>query len=125
MIVIQCPYCREERTEEELTFGGEAEIVRPLKPEEVSDKVWTEYLYFRSNPKGIAQEQWCCSGGCGQWFKVARHTVSHEILQVLRYDGVFHENLNAEHNSVSTLSQVPPTLDGDSNEENLNIGGAR
>ena len=54
MIVIRCPYCKEERHEEELTFGGEAEIVRAIDPEKASDEEWTEYLYFRTNPKGVS-----------------------------------------------------------------------
>jgi len=86
MIVIQCPYCGEERHEDELTYGGEAEVVRALEPDTVSDRVWTEYLYFRSNPKSVHHEQWCCSGGCGQWFKVARHTVTHEVMEIATYD---------------------------------------
>ena len=86
MIVIQCPYCGQDRHEEELTYGGEAEVIRPLEPEIASDADWTEYLYFRDNPKGILYEQWCCSGGCGQWFKVARDTVSHRVLEVVTYE---------------------------------------
>lgn len=86
MIVIQCPYCGQDRHEDELTYGGETEIIRPLEPENTDDKEWTNYLYFRNNPKGIHHEQWCCSGGCGQWFKVARNTVSHEVLEITTYD---------------------------------------
>jgi len=86
MIIIQCPCCGEDRHEEELTFGGEAEIIRPQEPATVSDQVWTDYLYFRANPKGTHHEQWCCSGGCGQWFKVARDTVTHEVLEVVKFD---------------------------------------
>jgi sarcosine oxidase subunit delta len=84
MIVIRCPYCGEQRTEDELTYGGEAGIARP--GEGASDEVWTDYLFMRTNPKGAHAEQWCCSGGCGQWFKVLRHTVTHEIAEVRRYD---------------------------------------
>jgi sarcosine oxidase subunit delta len=84
MILIQCPYCLEQRTEEELTYGGEADILRP-EPE-ASDQQWTQYLYFRNNPKGLLNEQWCCSAGCGQWFKVTRDTVSHEVSEVIRFD---------------------------------------
>jgi sarcosine oxidase, subunit delta len=87
MILIRCPYCAEQRTEEELTYGGEAGLVRP--PESCADEAWTDYLYMRNNPKGIHHEQWCCSTGCGQWFKVARHTVTHEVTQVLRFDQSF------------------------------------
>lgn len=86
MIVIECPYCGEERHEEELSYGGEAEVVRALEPAQASDQEWTDYLYFRTNPKGVHQEQWCCSSGCGQWFKVARDTVTHEVLEIVRYD---------------------------------------
>lgn len=85
MLIITCPYCREERTESELTFGGEAEVIRPAVPDAVSDEKWTEYLYFRDNARGAQAEQWCCSGGCGQWFKVVRNTVNHEVLRVVPY----------------------------------------
>lgn len=84
MIVIRCPYCREQRTEEELTYGGEANLLRPA--ESVSDEQWTDYLFMRANPKGLHHEQWCCSAGCGQWFKVARDTVTHLIVQVCTFD---------------------------------------
>jgi len=86
MIIIRCPYCHEQRTEEELTYGGQEGIARPEAPHEASDAQWTEYLFMRANPKGVHREQWCCTAGCGQWFKVARHTVTHEILEVRRFD---------------------------------------
>jgi sarcosine oxidase subunit delta len=88
MLIITCPYCREERTELELTFGGEADVIRPAVPGVVSDEKWAEYLYFRDNRKGAQAEQWCCSGGCGQWFKVVRDTVSHQVLCAVPYDHV-------------------------------------
>lgn len=84
MIVIRCPYCKEQRTEEELAYGGEAGIARPS--EGASDEEWTDYLFMRTNPKGLLAEQWCCSAGCGQWFKVMRHTVTHEIREIVRFD---------------------------------------
>jgi len=82
MIVIRCPCCNEQRTEEELSYGGEADIVRPLEPETVSNERWTNYLFMRANPKGKLLEQWCCSAGCGQWFKVIRDSVTHEISAI-------------------------------------------
>lgn len=85
MIVIRCPYCRELRSEEELEYGGEADIVRALHPDAESDADWTGYLYFRKNTKGLHFEQWCCRDGCGQWFKVARDTATHEIFEVLPF----------------------------------------
>jgi sarcosine oxidase subunit delta len=82
MIIIRCPYCGEERTEEELVYGGEDGIKRPLNPEDASDEEWTDYLFTRSNVKGVLTEQWCCAFGCGQWFKARRDSVTHEICEV-------------------------------------------
>ena len=48
----------------------------------VTDAEWADYLFNRDNPKGIHYERWCHSYGCGRWFNVARHTVTHEILEV-------------------------------------------
>jgi heterotetrameric sarcosine oxidase delta subunit len=55
----------------------------------VSDQQWTEYLFMRSNPKGPLAEQWCCAFGCGQWFKVRRDSVTHEISEVVRVNEPF------------------------------------
>ena len=88
MIVIRCPYCNELRHEEELEYGGEADVARP-EPTSASDTDWTDYLYMRANTKGVHFEQWCCRAGCGQWFKVARHTVSHEVTEIIPYDKKF------------------------------------
>lgn len=89
MIVVRCPYCSEHRHEGELEYGGEAEIVRPLESERESDAVWVGYLFMRRNTKGVLLEQWCCRAGCQQWFKVARDTVSHDVREVLPFDGTF------------------------------------
>lgn len=89
MIVIRCPYCGEERGEDELTYGGEADVMRAADPDMVSDAEWTGYLFMRGNPKGAHREQWCCSAGCGQWFKVERHTVTHEVMEVIRFAQTF------------------------------------
>ena len=101
MIFIQCPYCNEERTEDELTYGGEVTIIRPTSPDKATDTEWTEYLYFRTNLRGAQLEQWCCSGGCGRWFKVERDTVSHKVTAVVRYDGQLPKNVDGERIPVS------------------------
>lgn len=84
MISIRCPYCNELRTEEELAYGGEADVVRPLEPHGADSEQWTDYLFMRNNPKGPIQEQWCCAAGCGQWFKVQRDVVTHDVDAVAR-----------------------------------------
>jgi sarcosine oxidase subunit delta len=83
LLVIRCPFCRELRYEEELRYGGEANVVRPARPESATDASWTDYLYFRANPCGELRERWCCAAGCGQWFEVVRDTVSHRVIEVV------------------------------------------
>ncbi|HJO71250.1 MAG: sarcosine oxidase subunit delta [Rhodospirillales bacterium] len=78
MLLIPCPWCG-QRDESEFTYGGEAHIVRPAEPDAVSDTEWADYLFMRTNPKGAHRERWMHVHGCGRWFNVARHTVTHEI----------------------------------------------
>lgn len=86
MIILQCPYCHELRTEQELRYGGETGILRPADPAKASDEEWTDYLYMRPNPKAQIDEQWCCAAGCGQWFKVRRDGVTHAVYAIVRSD---------------------------------------
>ena len=79
MLRIPCPYCG-TRDEGEFVFGGPSHLERPTF--EVDDATWTAYLFFRDNPAGIQCERWAHVYGCGRWFNVARHTLTHEILKV-------------------------------------------
>ncbi len=79
MLKIDCPHCG-PRDEAEFSFGGQSHIARP--DESVDDQTWGEYLFFRDNPKGMHFERWCHTYGCGQWFNVARNTVTHEVTHV-------------------------------------------
>jgi len=81
MMRINCPHCG-KRDEIEFTWGGEAHLVRPLHPEELSDEQWASYLFMRQNPKGLHHERWCHTYGCGQWFNVIRDTQSHKITKI-------------------------------------------
>jgi sarcosine oxidase, subunit delta len=83
VLLIPCPWCG-ERAETEFRCGGEAHIVRPRQPSALSDDAWAEYLFMRSNPKGIHIERWRHVHGCGRWFNLARDTVSDAILAVYR-----------------------------------------
>jgi sarcosine oxidase subunit delta len=76
MLLIPCPWCG-PRNDSEFVAGGEAHVVRP--DDGVSDHRWGEYLYFRSNIKGVQAERWFHSHGCRRWFNVVRDTVTHEI----------------------------------------------
>jgi sarcosine oxidase, subunit delta len=81
MMLISCPYCG-PRDEAEFVCGGTTHIVRP--PLAASDAEWGEYLFYRDNPRGLLRERWRHAHGCGQWFNVARHTVTHAIVSVYR-----------------------------------------
>ena len=86
MLRITCPHCG-QRQETEFTCGGGSHIARPGPPQQVDDARWADYLFFRRNPRGIQYEHWCHTAGCGQWFNVARHTVTHEIKAVYAMTG--------------------------------------
>jgi sarcosine oxidase subunit delta len=83
MLLIPCPWCG-EREETEFHCGGEAHIVRPAEPGALSDDAWADYLFMRTNTKGVHHERWCHVHGCGRWFNVARDTVTDRILEVYR-----------------------------------------
>ena len=63
MLNIDCPYCG-LRDEIEFSCGGEANIIRPVNGNNLSNKEWSEYLFLRYNPKGYFIERWVHSSGC-------------------------------------------------------------
>ena len=83
MILINCPYCG-EREQSEFSNGGEAHVARPKDPDTLSDKDWGQYVFYRSNPKGIFYERWVHSHGCKKWFNVVRNTATDQILKVYK-----------------------------------------
>ena len=46
MLIIKCPWCG-DRDETEFSYGGEADIKRPVAPETLSDEEWGDYLFMR------------------------------------------------------------------------------
>lgn len=80
MLLIPCPYCEMERPEIEFRYAGEAHIARPPDPARLTDAEWVEYLYLRTNPKGVHAERWRHVSGCGRFFNCLRDTVSDRIL---------------------------------------------
>ncbi len=79
MLLIKCPYCG-PRPEIEFSYGGQAHIDRPKDPMALDDEAWAEYLYVRSNPKGLHSERWRHIHGCARFFNAQRNTLSDEIL---------------------------------------------
>jgi sarcosine oxidase, subunit delta len=78
MLLIACPWCG-MRPENEFHYGGEAHIPRPTDPASVDDAAWADFLYMRSNPKGMHAERWRHIHGCGRFFNCVRDTVSDRI----------------------------------------------
>jgi len=77
MLNIRCPFCG-ERNETEFIYGGPIGSNRP-DPATCSDEVWLDYLLNVQNPVGPVEERWWHARGCGDWFTLWRHTVTHEI----------------------------------------------
>ena len=83
MLLIDCPWCG-PRVQAEFSCHGEAHIVRPERPDALSDAEWAEYLHHRANPEGPHHERWVHANGCRQWFNIARDTATDRILSVYR-----------------------------------------
>ena len=78
MLLIDCPYCG-PRPELEFRYGGEAHVARPADPASVDDEAWTQFLYHRTNPRGVHRERWRHTHGCGCFFNAVRDTTTDEI----------------------------------------------
>ena len=84
MLLIRCPYCEAERPELEFTYGGEAHIARPLNPSATTDDEWRDFLYIRSNSRGIHFERWRHMHGCGRFFNAVRDTVTDKFVMTYK-----------------------------------------
>ncbi len=84
MLLIHCPYCDENRPELEFRNAGEAHIARPLDPSTLDDHAWADFLFNRTNPKGLHVERWRHVHGCGRFFNAVRHTVSDKLLRTYK-----------------------------------------
>jgi sarcosine oxidase subunit delta len=83
MLQIQCPYCG-VRPESEFAYGGEAHIARPTDPSTLNDDQWAEFLYMRTNTKGVHAERWRHARGCNRFFNALRDTTSDRFLAFYR-----------------------------------------
>jgi sarcosine oxidase, subunit delta len=83
MLLIDCPFCG-ARPEIEFHNRGEAHVARPNDPSSVSDEDWAEFLYMRTNPKGVHAERWRHTHGCGRFFNALRDTVSDKFLAIYK-----------------------------------------
>jgi sarcosine oxidase, subunit delta len=79
MLLIACPYCG-PRPEIEFRCGGEAHLQRPAPEVQLDDAQWADFLFYRTNPKGLHAERWLHAHGCQRWFNVLRDTESDRIV---------------------------------------------
>jgi len=83
MLLITCPYCG-ERPELEFAHGGEAHVQRPRNPAQVDDQAWANFLYMRTNTKGVYAERWRHAHGCGKFFNALRDTTTDRFVATYR-----------------------------------------
>ena len=83
MFVIHCPWCG-PRDQSEFSYGGEAHISRPTDSGDMSDAEWAEFVFMRTNAKGLFAERWNHAAACRRWFNLLRNTSTDEILAVYR-----------------------------------------
>jgi len=79
MLLIECPYCG-KRPELEFSHGGQAHVARAKNPADVSAQEWTDFLYMRSNIKGVHAERWRHTHGCGRFFNALRDTTTDHFV---------------------------------------------
>lgn len=80
MLLIHCPYCDDTLPELEFAYAGEAHIARPSDPSALSDEEWRDFLFIRSNARGVHAERWRHIHGCARYFNALRDTVSDKFL---------------------------------------------
>jgi methylglutamate dehydrogenase subunit B len=78
MHLITCPWCG-TRDQAEFTYRGDATLTRPDPTAADAPDTFFEFTYLRTNPMGWHTEWWHHTGGCRQWVKVVRNTLTHAI----------------------------------------------
>jgi len=81
MFVINCPHCG-PRDQSEFVYAGEAHVARPAKSEDMTDAEWAEFVFMRTNTKGLFAERWWHATSCRKFFNMLRNTATDEIHAV-------------------------------------------
>jgi sarcosine oxidase subunit delta len=80
---ITCPNCG-PRGVWEFHFSGPVGGERP--PQDADANVWTDFIYNKSNVRGVQTEWWYHRSACKLWFLVERNTATNEVLGSRRYE---------------------------------------
>ena len=51
-------------------------------PGKVDDADWADYLFYRTNPRGVHAERWLHAHGCQRWFNMLRDTASDQVIGI-------------------------------------------
>lgn len=105
MFIIECPYCG-PRDQIEFSYGGEAHRARPTDSEIMTDAEWAEFLFMRTNTKGVFPERWNHAAGCRRWFNLLRNTATDEILAVYPMGADFPAEFSAK-NPATPCGETP------------------
>ena len=120
MLLIPCPFCG-EREESEFHQGGEAHIVRPKDPDELSDAEWADYLFLRKNTKGLFLERWVHLHGCRRWFNMARNTATNEIIAVYKMGASRQKPRSISRRRLRSTSRQRPWVKGPKSESGQSL----
>ena len=75
----------------EFTYGGEVEQMPDIN--KVSEKQWSEYLYYHNNNMGLVVEWWCHTAS-SYWFIAERNTITNEIIKTYSPDKIFSKRID-------------------------------
>jgi methylglutamate dehydrogenase subunit B len=75
---IPCPFCG-PRDVVEFSYLGDAGRTRP-DPASTDQAAWDDYVYNRTNPRGMHREFWQHNHGCRAHLVVERNVTTHEIV---------------------------------------------
>ena len=78
-MLIACPHCG-PRAHVEFVYERAMDAILPLG---ATPEAAARTLYERENPRGWSRELWRHSYGCRSWLRLTRHSVTHEISEVI------------------------------------------
>jgi len=115
LLLIRCPYSGEFYPEIEFAYAGEAHIIRPDRPLELSDEDWRNFLFIRTNPRGLHFERWRHIHGSGRFFNAVRDTVSDKFITTYKI-GIRRPTLE-EIEKLQALDEIVPIWHGELGED--------
>lgn len=90
MKIMPCPL-NGPRNISEFVYGGD--VRKMPKPNECSDKEWSEYVFYTDNRGGVVTEWWLHAPS-GYWFIAERHTISDEIIRTYDASEMFNQRID-------------------------------